>query len=178
MPMNLRSLVLLSLAGVLLATQPNSATRRWWRHVTALSNDAMKGRNTGSPEYRRAAEYVAAQFEKAGVKPAGENGWYQSVPLHEVRLRTDQSSATITGADGTTQLQLLRQITIGARATLPEHVQGKMIFAGSERVGPDLTGKVLVQLPGAGRGNFDRCHDGSGASSMAGCLFGVNDVAW
>lgn len=153
MRMRLRSLVLFGAAVcALLATEPNAATRRWWRHVTALANDGMEGRNTGSAAYRLAAEYVAAQFEKAGVKAAGEKGWYQSVPLHEVRLRADQSSATIMGTNGTAQLQFLRQITVGARATLPEHVRGPMFFAGSERGGADLAGKVLVQLPGAGRG--------------------------
>ena len=33
--------------------------------VEALANDGMEGRNTGSPAHKRAAEYVAAQFEKA-----------------------------------------------------------------------------------------------------------------
>jgi hypothetical protein len=28
----------------------------WWGHVTALADDSMRGRQTGSPEHRRAAE--------------------------------------------------------------------------------------------------------------------------
>ena len=32
---------------------------RWWSHVTFLANDGMKGRDTGSPEHRKAAEYIA-----------------------------------------------------------------------------------------------------------------------
>ena len=45
--------------------------KRWWSYVEALANDQMRGRLTGSPEHRKAAEYVAQQFQKAGLKPAG-----------------------------------------------------------------------------------------------------------
>src|SRR5262249_11093315 len=47
----------------------------WWGHVQALANDEMAGRNTGSAEYQRAAEYVAAQFRNAGLEPAGNDGY-------------------------------------------------------------------------------------------------------
>jgi hypothetical protein len=51
-------------------------------HVMFLASDAMKGREAGTPEYDIAAQYVAAQFYAAGLKPAGERGDYlQSVPL-------------------------------------------------------------------------------------------------
>ena len=35
---------------------------RWWGHVTALAHDSMRGRETGSPEHRRAAEYVTLLY--------------------------------------------------------------------------------------------------------------------
>ncbi len=51
-------------------------------HVLFLASDALRGREAGSPEYRIAAEYVAAQFFAAGLKPAGDAGSYiQKVPL-------------------------------------------------------------------------------------------------
>ena len=51
-------------------------------HVMFLASDAMKGREAGSPEYDIAAQYVAAQFYAAGLRPAGEAGGYlQQVPL-------------------------------------------------------------------------------------------------
>jgi hypothetical protein len=57
--------------------------KRWWSYVKALASDDMKGRDTGTPEYLRAARYVASEFEKAGLKPAAETG-----PLQPVKLRT------------------------------------------------------------------------------------------
>ena len=53
--------------------------RRWWSHVEALASDAMEGRNTGSPAHKRAAEYVAGVLQKAGLEPAGVDGYIQPV---------------------------------------------------------------------------------------------------
>jgi Zn-dependent M28 family amino/carboxypeptidase len=140
----------------LFATEPNEATKRWWAHVVALGNDGMEGRDTGSEGYKRAAAYVVTEFEKAGLKPAGENGYLQSVPLHVVRLQTENSSVELVRATGTTKLEWLRQIATAARAGLPESIEAPMIFAGSDAGDPaELRNKIVVQLPragGAGRG--------------------------
>ena len=51
-------------------------------HIQYLASDEFKGRKSGTPEYRKAAEYVAAEMQKAGLKPGGENGtWFQEVPF-------------------------------------------------------------------------------------------------
>jgi len=51
-------------------------------HVKFLASDEFNGRKAGTPEYRKAAEYVAAEMQKAGLKPGGENGtWFQEVPF-------------------------------------------------------------------------------------------------
>ena len=45
-------------------------------HIRFLASDDMKGRGNGTPELERAAEYVAAQFKKAGLRPGGRNDSY------------------------------------------------------------------------------------------------------
>ena len=51
-------------------------------HVKFLASDELKGRKAGTPAYRRAAEYVAAEMQKAGLKPGGDKGtWFQDVPF-------------------------------------------------------------------------------------------------
>ena len=145
----MKFLALLTLAACLFATEPNDATRRWWSHVTALANDGMEGRDTGSAGYQRAARYVAGQFERAGLKPAGENGYYQSVPLHVVRLRAADSSAVLTRKSGVYKFPWLREITMTAAPGLPEQIAGGLIFAGSDAQPPaalDLKDKILVRL--------------------------------
>ena len=41
-----------------------------------LAADELLGRNTPSPGYDKAAEYIAARLKRAGLKPAGDNGTY------------------------------------------------------------------------------------------------------
>jgi Zn-dependent M28 family amino/carboxypeptidase len=137
---------LLCLATVLFAAEPNAATRRWWAHVQALSNDGLQGRDTGSEGYRKAAAYVVAQFQRVGVKPAGENGWYQSVPLHVVRFRADLSEVSLDRKEGSTKLRWLQQISLPARMNTPESLEGGLVFDGTTGDEIDVKGKILVRI--------------------------------
>src|SRR5271168_2576009 len=101
------SCLLLLLTLSLLATKPNDATRRWWSYVTALANDGMEGRDTGSPAYQRAARYVSREFERNGIRPAGEQGFFQPVPMHRVQLNTATSSIAIERQAGERKLAWL-----------------------------------------------------------------------
>lgn len=114
-----RLLATLPLCLTLFATEPNDATRRWWAHVVALANDGLAGRDTGSEGYRKAARYVATEFERDGLKPAGEAGYFQSIPLHVERLRAEESQVELVRDGAARNLQLLRQITVAARVDLP-----------------------------------------------------------
>src|SRR5689334_17476014 len=49
---------------------------RYLADVTFLASDALKGRSNGSPELDQAADYIAGEFRKAGLQPAGNNGTY------------------------------------------------------------------------------------------------------
>lgn len=64
------------------AIRPAADGARAFAHVAFLAADDFKGRKSGTPEYRRAAEYVAAEMQKAGLEPGGDNGsWFQEVPF-------------------------------------------------------------------------------------------------
>ncbi|MDF1544621.1 MAG: M20/M25/M40 family metallo-hydrolase [bacterium] len=45
-------------------------------HVMVLADDSLEGREVGEPGELKAAQYIAKQFEKAGLEPAGDNGTY------------------------------------------------------------------------------------------------------
>jgi hypothetical protein len=147
--MKIRSGVFLLLSFSLAATEPNAATRHWWSYVTALSNDSMEGRNTGSPAYERAARYVAAQFERDGLKPAGEQGYFQSVPLRRVQLNTAASSIALERKSGERKLAWLREITMTVAPGLPQQLNAPLVFRGSSPQPPaglDVQGKIIVRL--------------------------------
>jgi hypothetical protein len=47
-------------------------------HLSFIASDALEGRNTPSRGLDIAAEYIAAQFRRAGLDPAGDDGYFQT----------------------------------------------------------------------------------------------------
>src|SRR6476661_8163920 len=68
---------------------------RWWSYVEFLASDKLEGRNTGSEGHRKAAEFVAAQFERDGLKPAGTQGYIQPVKFVTKELEESKSSLAL-----------------------------------------------------------------------------------
>ena len=52
--------------------------------VSFLASDGLKGRATPSPGLDAAAEYIASEFRRAGLDPAGDNGYFQTAPYVNV----------------------------------------------------------------------------------------------
>ena len=69
-----------SISGIAHAQAPKpeagSAAADYLRDVTFLASDALRGRGNGMPELDQAADYIAAQFQRLGLKPAGEDGTF------------------------------------------------------------------------------------------------------
>ena len=163
-------LAALVLAGVVFGTEPNAATKRWWSHVQALSNDSLQGRDTGSEGYKKAAAYVVSQLERAGVKPAGEKGWYQSVPLHVVRFRADQSEVALVRKGGATRLRWLQEISVPARMNIGETLAGELVFDGTTGDEIDTKGKILVRINTGAAAGGGRRGGGQAASGAVAIL--------
>ncbi len=47
-------------------------------HLSFIASDALEGRDTPSRGLDIAAEYIAAQFRRAGLEPAGDDGYFQT----------------------------------------------------------------------------------------------------
>jgi hypothetical protein len=72
------------------------------KNLTYLSVDC-EGRGSGQPGFQKAAEYMAAKFKEAGLKPVGDNGTYfQNVPF--VRTSIDAAKSFIATEDGATKV--------------------------------------------------------------------------
>lgn len=64
-----------------IATSPAITAHDLEVRLTAFAHDTMMGREAGTIWNEKATAYVASQFEKYGLRPAGENGgWFQVVP--------------------------------------------------------------------------------------------------
>ncbi|HYM22909.1 MAG TPA: hypothetical protein VEU08_06865, partial [Vicinamibacterales bacterium] len=88
-------LVLAAMAAAGPRAQKPAPAAAWWSHVEYLASDRMKGRETGSPEHREAAEYIARHFKDAGLTPGGTNGYFQPVPFKSRRIVEEKSSLAI-----------------------------------------------------------------------------------
>src|SRR5579884_3962737 len=47
-------------------------------HLSFLASDRLEGRGTPSRGLDIAAEYIAAQFRRAGLQPVGDDGYFQT----------------------------------------------------------------------------------------------------
>ena len=57
---------------------------RMLEDITLLASEAFKGRELGSPELDKAAEYIAQQFQQAGLQPGGDSGGYFQIWQQDV----------------------------------------------------------------------------------------------
>jgi len=58
-------------------------------HVFILAADSMAGRATDSPGQRKAADYIASNFQDLGLRPFKKaSGYFQKVPLFKKQLNT------------------------------------------------------------------------------------------
>lgn len=151
----------LLLAAIALLAQPAIAAKpadRWMGHVKVLADDNMEGRLTGTPGYDRAAAYVAGEFQKLGLKPAGTDGFYQSVSLTEQTVDLKASRLALVGK-GTVPLALGEQILPGTRVPqIKGSFDAPLVFLGSglhlpdqghdDFSGMDLKGKIVVVVAG------------------------------
>jgi len=81
-------------------------------HVKFLSSDEMKGRASGSPELERAADYVAGQFEKAGLQPGWNGTWSQPFEL-VAGLTVGENTFRLQGAGADVSLTLADYYPLG-----------------------------------------------------------------
>lgn len=51
------------------------------RILSALADDSMEGRASGTPGAQRAARYIGGEMKKIGLEPLGDSGYFQRVPL-------------------------------------------------------------------------------------------------
>jgi len=131
----------------------------WWAHIQFLADDKLEGRNTGSAGYRQAVDYVAAAFERFGLKPMGTSGYAQSVQFETRQLIEGESSLMLV-RDGIAEPVAREEGTLTTRGDLAPAIEAPMVFVGyglqvpeahfDELAGLNLRGKIAVYVNGTG----------------------------
>jgi Zn-dependent M28 family amino/carboxypeptidase len=153
------AIVVMALAACSLLAAGAPDGTRWWSYVEFLASDKLEGRNTGSEGHRKAAEFVAAQFQRDGLKPAGTQGYIQFVKFITKELDESDSSLALE-RDGKEQILTLGEdAIIGTRIDPAPSVEAGLCFVGyglrlpdgsyDDFAGLDTKGKIAVYLAGA-----------------------------
>lgn len=123
-----------------------------------LSSDLLEGRGTGARGGRIAEEYIAAQFELAGLKPLGDNGTFlQKVPLIGLDTQSASSLTLIPQNGQPLSLRYLDDFVANALTLKQEEaIKAPIVFAGygitapefqwNDYEGVDVKGKVVIVL--------------------------------
>ena len=129
-------------------------------HLKYLADDALKGRMTGTPEYDEAAAYVAGHFAEIGLEQAGDDGWYQAVPMLARRIDVD-SAKVVFHQDGVENEQTWQEgfVMGGDTVRAETNITAEVVFVGfgihapemnySDYEGIDVEGKILALFGGA-----------------------------
>jgi hypothetical protein len=147
-------------------------------HVMFLASDAMLGREAGSPTYDVAAQYVAAQYYAAGLRPAGDAGSYlQTVPLVGYKPANKGSFGWMPRGGTAQALTFGEDYLPGADPTqATTRVDAPVVFVGygvdapafkrNDYAGVDVRGKVVAFFSGAPAGmpGEERAHYGNAAN--------------
>ncbi len=128
-------------------------------HMTFLADDLLEGRATGTRGYDLAANYVASQFEAAGLEPGGTEGWFQPVPFRRSELLHARSSVTL-ARDGHEARLAYGDFTMSGDALRAQSaVSAPVVFVGHGVTAPeyehddyrdvDVRGKIVAMVRGA-----------------------------
>ncbi len=131
-------------------------------HMAFLSDDLLEGRGTGTRGYQLAANYVRAQFEAMGLKPAGVGGsYFQNVHFRRIELLRDKSSFAVKQNNGPTRTLTIEKDYVmgGDPLSADTRAEGQVVFVGygvsapefnyDDYAGIDVRGKIVAALYGA-----------------------------
>ncbi len=122
-------------------------------HLEFLSDDLLEGRAPGTRGGELAARYIASQFTRLGLEPAGDSGtWYHRVPI--ISLTPDP---VLRLAGEGQPLSYRDDFVLWSMRNEPEvETRGEVVFAGYGIVAPeygwndyaglDVRGKVVLLL--------------------------------
>lgn len=143
------------LLATILSLNASFSTAAVKAHIGFLANDLLEGRGTGTRGHRIAANYVAAQFDAAGLETS-----FQEVPF---RLTVPGAQSTVTllreGAAPLTLKAFEQFVTQGDALKDDNSIEAPVVFAGFGVTAPDqkyddyanldVRGKIVAIFGGA-----------------------------
>lgn len=143
-------------------TDWTAAGKAWWAHVQFLASDKLQGRNTGSKGFEAAADYVAGQFEQAGLTPGAGASYSQPVEFMKATLDEPESRIAIMREGREIPVALGDEALLRWGSAPVPDVDAPLVFAGygldipeahyNDLTNPALRGAIAVYLAGGPAG--------------------------
>ncbi|KCZ86995.1 M28 family metallopeptidase [Hyphomonas jannaschiana] len=129
--------------------------------IKTLADDTFEGRGPGTPTGEAAAEWIAAEMDRIGLEPGGDNGSYlQEVKMVNQTIDPSKSYLNFTSEDGTEIPTTLKDDAViwtkRQNATELSFDPSDVVFVGYGAVAPeydwndydgqDFTGKTVIIL--------------------------------
>ena len=135
----------------------NSVDRNvFWSALEFLADDALEGRAPGTRGGELAAKYVAAEFRRIGLEPAGDDGtFFHRVPIISLTPKPSLSlkapgirSRRLRYPDDYVLWSMKNEATVSARADLVFVGYGIVApeYQWDDYAGVDVTGKIVATL--------------------------------
>ncbi|MBS1812855.1 MAG: M28 family peptidase [Acidobacteria bacterium] len=118
-------------------------------HLSFIASDLLEGRGTPSRGQEIAAEYIAAQFRRAGLEPVGDDGYFQTANWLQTAPNTDGFILTLRRAKQVIKVPP-QQVSFAwdQEVKLPRALLFKVDYNDAKAVAalkpPQLAGKVII----------------------------------
>ena len=125
--------------------------------VATLADDTFEGRGPGSPAGEAAADWIAAEMERIGLKPGANGSWFQTVEMVDQAIVEDQSFLTISSDPEAAPLTLREETVFWTKRQEEMELafdDSDVVFVGYGAVAPeygwndyeglDVEGKTVV----------------------------------
>ena len=125
-------------------------------HLSFMASDALEGRNTPSRGLDIAAEYIAAQFRRASLEPAGDEGYFQTAifrlaetPMDAFELKIKFGTETIVVAKSQVSFNIDRELNLSTPMFKVDYADAAAIAALTIE---QVAGKaVITEIPDSRR---------------------------
>jgi len=127
--------------------------------IRAIADDRFEGRGPGTPAGERAAQWIADEMKRIGLKPGNQGSYFQTVPAVTITMEAAKSSLSIADADGEKPFAFADEAVWWTPHYDQQDVKvdrAPLVFAGYGVVAPeenwndyaglDVRGKVVVVL--------------------------------
>jgi len=125
------------------------------RRINIIADDSMKGRDTPSPELDKTAAYIAGEYRRFSLKPAGDGGTFiQRYSLDRVQVLAESSVAFVHGTGDEVTLRHGVEFRFADNTFESGDYAGPLVLIAGPLSGAlsadtaNLTGKMLIIAAG------------------------------